>query len=153
MSYNVYITRAEFWAENEGTEIPADEWQELVGADPELAIDEKGGPGFAVLMTAGDDQPAWLDWTEGNIYASYPGSALQRKMLQIAARLGARLQGDDGEIYTSISDFPAAVGPSAQATEANVKMSPYRRRQIIRAVITYGTVAAVIVAANVFDLW
>ncbi|MGB5257377.1 MAG: hypothetical protein WBN07_04975 [Woeseiaceae bacterium] len=153
MSYHVYITRAAFWAENEGVQIDADEWLQLVRTDPQLTLDEKNGPCFAVLTEARQQEQAWLDWSEGNVYANYPNRTLQRKMLRVAKRLGARLQGEDGEAYTTIGDFPASVRLPDRASKVQGGMSRYRRQAIIWAVITYGTIAAVIIAANVFDFW
>lgn len=153
MSYSVHITRAEFWAENEGAEISADEWLELVGTDPELTRDEMNGPFFVVLNESRERKESWLDWSEGNVSANYPNRVLQRKMLEIAERLDARLQGDDGEIYQTIGDFPASVRLPDQATAAKGKLPLYRRKEIIWTLLTYGTIAAVIIAANVFDFW
>lgn len=41
----------------------------------------------------------WLDWNEGALYSKYPSTNMIRKMIDIADRLGAHVQGDDGEIY------------------------------------------------------
>ena len=153
MSYHVYITRAEFWAENEGAKITVDEWLERIISDPDLTRDERNGPGFAVLSESRDRTQAWLDWYDGNVYANYPNRTLQRKMLQIADRLNANVQGDDGERYETIDDFPASVRRPDRATEAREKLPPYKRREIIQNLITYGIIAALIIAANVFDFW
>lgn len=153
MSYHVYITRAAFWAENEGVQIGADEWLQLVRTDPQLNLDEKNGPCFAVLAEARQQEHAWLDWSEGNVYANYPNRTLQRKMLQVAKRLGAGLQGEDGETYTTIGDFPASVRLPDPASKAKEGVPLYRRQAILWAVVTYGTIAAVIIGANVFDFW
>lgn len=41
----------------------------------------------------------WLDWNDGTLNSKYPSTNMIRKMIEIAARLGAQVQGDDGEIY------------------------------------------------------
>lgn len=41
MGYNLYVTRADEWSQNEGCEIRAEEWIAVVNDDPELAIDER----------------------------------------------------------------------------------------------------------------
>lgn len=156
MSYQVYITRAEFWAENEGSEISAAEWLELLRKDAEISQDEANGPYFVVLGGSQESTESWLDWSEGNLYTSYPNRAMQKKMLQIAGKLGAVIQGDDGEIYASVEDFPEpiekrlATAPAAPSREG---LPAYKRREIIGQVIMYGAIAAVIIAVNVFDLW
>lgn len=153
MSYQVYITRAEFWAENQGREIAADEWLELVRTDPQLELEHANGPCFALLTGSGEGADPWLDWSEGNVYCGYPSRTLQKKILQIADQLRARVQGDDGEFYASIEDFPETVERPPEAALRSRGLPAYRRRQIVWNVIIYGSIAAVIVAANVFDFW
>ena len=46
----------------------------------------------------------WLDWFEGDIYTKNPDEPILAKMLGIASSLGAKVQGDDGEVYRS-ADF------------------------------------------------
>ena len=107
MGYELHITRAEFWAENEGYEISAEEWLDLISKDPELKLDPQNGPHFAAWSPPGDATEAgWLDWFEGNLASKYPGRLLFGKMLEVARKLGAKVQGDDGEIYTTLQDYP-----------------------------------------------
>lgn len=102
MGYDLHITRAESWADNEGAEIGADEWLAAVRADPELTLapDVGMGPHFARWSGPSRHDDPWLDWRAGNVYTKSPDSALLRKMVRLAERLGARVQGDDGELYT-----------------------------------------------------
>lgn len=153
MSYQIYITRAKFWAENQGAEIAADEWLDLVRADAKLKHHRENGHYFAFLTGSGERRDHWLDWCEGNVYSSYPNRTLQKKMLEIAEQLGAIVQGDDGEIYASIKDFPEAVELRQEAAGRSEGHAAYRRRQILWNVIIYASIAAVIAAANVFDIW
>jgi hypothetical protein len=156
VSYQVYITRAEFWAENEGSEISAGEWLELLRKDAEISQDEANGPYFGVLGGSQERAESWLDWSGGNLYTSYPNRPMQKKMLQIAGELGAVIQGDDGEIYASAEDFPESIDrrlAAAPAAPPREGLPAYKRREIIRQVIMYGVIAAVIIAVNVFDLW
>ena len=96
MGYNLYITRAEFWAENEGAYISADEWMDIVEKDPSLTLDPENG---AYDTTWEGKEEYWLDWSGGNIYSKYPDAKLTAKMCEIAEALGARVMGEDGEIY------------------------------------------------------
>ncbi len=153
MSYQVYITRAEFWAENEGSEISAGEWLELLQKDAEISQDEANGPYFVVLGGSQESTESWLDWSEGNLYTSYPNRAMQKKMLQIAGELGAVIQGDDGEIYASVEDFPEPIDRHLATAPSREGLPAYKRREIIWQVIIYGAIAAAIIAVNVFDLW
>lgn len=99
MGYDLHITRAADWSESEDTPITADEWLTLVDADPELFLNTANGPHFAGWRGASALPDPWLDWDAGQIHTKNPDSALLRKMAQIAAQLGARVQGDDGELY------------------------------------------------------
>jgi hypothetical protein len=48
MGYDLHITRADHWAENEGHEITRDEWFALVASDPELTPDPVNGNDYAL---------------------------------------------------------------------------------------------------------
>jgi hypothetical protein len=115
--YKVHITRAEHWAKNEGCEIPASEWHDLVKGDPELRLACANGPHFAVWNTNAGQPGGWLDWNNGNITTKTPDEQLLAKMIEIAERLGAKVQGDDGELYHSLIEAATAVdsSPSANA--------------------------------------
>jgi len=100
MGYDIHITRApSSWADNGGHEIRAEEWLTYVAKDPELRLDGANGPYFAIWSgPAGYEEP-WFDWMKGNISTKNPDPAIVGKALLIASRLGARVQGDDDEIY------------------------------------------------------
>ena len=100
MGYDLHITRAELWAENDGAKISAAEWLGIVHDDDELALAQENGPYFAAWRGASTNQESWFDWDDGNVYTKNPDSATLRKMVQLANRLRARVQGDDGEFYT-----------------------------------------------------
>lgn len=105
MGYDVHITRATDWTQNSGLEIRLEEWQGLFAADPQLEPDPDNGPG-AVLWSAHPEgkEDAWLDWSKGNVYSTNPDEPLIKKMCRVALDLDARVQGDDGRIYSSNSD-------------------------------------------------
>jgi hypothetical protein len=107
MGYDLHITRAEHWAENEGCPITYAEWLAIVEADPELRSCPENGPDFAIWIDpqTGADK-GWLGWFDGDIYSKYPDPALLGKMLELAAKLRAKVQGDDGEPYRSSEDHP-----------------------------------------------
>ena len=153
MSYQVYVTRAGFWAENEGSEIPAREWLELLQQDEELTQDPSNGPYFAVLGGSRENDESWLDWTEGNIYTAYPDRRTQEKMLQIAGQVGGVVQGDDGEPYASLADFPETIRRDRAVALAKERLPAYKRREILWGIITFAAIAAAIIVINVFDLW
>jgi hypothetical protein len=108
MGYDLHITRAELWADNEQAPITADEWLAVVEEDPELVIDPRGnGPYFALWLAhwVHGDHP-WFDWFKGDVYTKYPDRKTVGKMLEIAKRLGAKVQGDEGEVYSRPEEYP-----------------------------------------------
>ncbi len=117
MGYDVHITRASEWSQNEGQEITREEWLAQVQSDPELALDLQNGPCFAVWSRPSQNPDAWIDWFNGDLFTKNPDRALVGKMLQIATRLGAKVQGDDGEEYRSTADWPAADGSGPGVAE------------------------------------
>lgn len=111
MGYDVHVTRAEHWAQNEGHEILASEWLDLIEHDPELRLAGYNGPNFAIWSGDQSDAEAWLDWIDGNITTKNPSERLLGKMVEIARRLGARVQGDEGEWYPEAAAITDARQP------------------------------------------
>jgi hypothetical protein len=105
MGYDLHITRAEEWADNDRDQITVDEWLKVVEDDPELRLAGYNGPYFALWRGRSEYPDPWLDWYHGNVYSKSPDKAIVQKMLQIAEQLGARVQGDDGEFYEDISQI------------------------------------------------
>src|SRR5205814_2079341 len=99
VGYDLHITRADHWAENQGREISRDEWLALVANDPELTLDPVNGADYALWSGRCRYPDPWFNWWRGNISTKNPDRAIIAKMIQIAERLGARAQGDDGEFY------------------------------------------------------
>ena len=106
MGQDLHITRSEQWEANEGAEITLEEWCACVEADPELVWDPANGP-HAVTWT-GHPEPgteSWLEWLGGNVYATNPGTALSRKMLEVASAFEARVVNDQNEVYERVEDL------------------------------------------------
>ena len=112
MGYDLHITRARSWALNAKHRISADEWLAYIEKDPELSLSREGGPYFAKWSGKSKLNEPWLDWHDGNIETKHPDEALIDKMVAIALKLGATVQGDDGEIYQSGHEPPRHPQPS-----------------------------------------
>jgi hypothetical protein len=99
--------------------IPASAWRAIVEADPELAFaagtQRVATPDGSVIELR---MPLLAEWTghsvaksvafeyrSGDIVVTRPDREVLAKMLDIARTLGARVQGDDGERYTFITDL------------------------------------------------
>jgi hypothetical protein len=106
VGYDLHITRAEFWADNDGHQISEAEWKRLVEADPELRPDLESD-GYVLWSGPSKYPDPWFHWSDGDVMTKNPDRAIVTKMLEIASRLGARVQGDDGEFYEDASEFPA----------------------------------------------
>jgi hypothetical protein len=106
MGYDLHITRAEFHALNAGHEITAEEWLRYIDGDPELQPLPSAGPYFARWSGESKYPDPWFHWFQGTIITKNPDQAILAKMLEIAGRLGARVQGDDGEFYDDTSEIP-----------------------------------------------
>ena len=105
MGYDLHITRAEMWTETEGNEIPVEEWLTYVEGDTELVPDPPNGAYSVIWKDENGGSASWFDWYDGNIYTTNPDRVALGKMLTIAEALKARVQGDNGEIYSSVEDL------------------------------------------------
>jgi hypothetical protein len=105
MGYGLHITRREQWAD-EGGDISSAEWLQLVAIDPELCLVPENGPYFALWSGPSSCADPWLDWRGGQVFSKNPDEPLIDKMVDIARILGAKVQGDNGEVYKSGRDRP-----------------------------------------------
>lgn len=99
MGYGLHITRAKSWSENDGHWITAEEWLSYVEEDPELRLVGYNGDYFALWSGPSSYIDPWLDWCRGNIKRKNPDDPLIDKMVEIAKKLNAKVQGDDDETY------------------------------------------------------
>ena len=98
MPYQLHITRASDWVDSNQLPITAAEWLKLVRTDSELVQDPRRGP--HCVRWSGSPQPQWLEWSDGRINTGYPNSAFLKKLVALSERLGAKVQGDGGEVYS-----------------------------------------------------
>ena len=156
MGYNFHITRAEHWSENHDYEISAEEWLSLITNDSELLLDKSNGPFFVKWIGKSSYEEPWFDWYEGNIYTKNPDQAIFTKMLSLAKKLNATVQGDDGERYITIDDFPEVTPP---VYEKSTKLSwwqsipLYMHEDFKKNVIMYVLIVTAIIIVNIFDFW
>jgi hypothetical protein len=101
MGYELHITRKKLYVDEDGPEITWDEWKTYVATDPELRLAPELGKNMVAMNIKCEYPDPWLDWYEGNIETKNPDEAILAKLLQIAAALKAKVQGDDGEVYRS----------------------------------------------------
>jgi prepilin-type processing-associated H-X9-DG protein len=115
MGYDVHITRAEHWTESESAPITLDEWLDYVAGDREMRMDNfaeaevEGGilryenEGLAVWTAytghGSKGNVAWFDYHKGRVVVKNPDNEILGKMRRIASTLGAKVMGDEGELY------------------------------------------------------
>lgn len=112
MGYDLYITRAEDWYNNQGRELTEAAWKTVIEADPEMRM-----IGFAEATTPSGEtlryvnsllaewsghpehEIVWFDFRQGNVVVKNPDELTLAKMQEVAGKLNARVQGDEGEFY------------------------------------------------------
>jgi len=115
MSYDIHITRKNHWADDNDSVITGSEWKELADNDPEIEItgvaEAKTADGKTTIRMekellgqwkkSPDDAPIYFVYSdkEGGLLVSDPDKDAINKMKEIAIRLNAKVQGDDGEVY------------------------------------------------------
>lgn len=105
MGYDLHVTRKGFWADEEGPQILLEEWCQVVELDPELEPDTQNDRKCFIFHHPMGNVP--IDWRDrGEIITKNPNKITLAKLLKIAAELKAIVQGDDGEIYSSLEDMP-----------------------------------------------
>ena len=105
MGYELHITRKRYYWDDGSDDISEAEWAAIIGSDPELEPYPGIGPHGARWNGKSEYPDPWFNWFEGRISTKNPDEPIILKMLKIAKELGAKVQGDDGEVYTSPSDY------------------------------------------------
>ena len=119
MGYDLHITRKESWLdEDDSKNISLSEWIEYIMADREMRLDNFAeatatngeyvgveAEGMSVWTKYSKDglkgNHAWFWPNHGNIAVKNPDAEIRNKMIDIAEKLKAKVQGDDGEIYAT----------------------------------------------------
>ena len=119
MGYDLHITRREDWSDDEqqALDITLEDWLKYVDNDPELELSDayrikvpgsetesQVAPGFCEWANHPTKERPWFDYSNGSISAKNPDDDTIRKMLSISKTFHAKVQGDDGEIYSLSSD-------------------------------------------------
>lgn len=106
MGYNPYITRRKNHIEEEGPSISEEEWRDIVEADPSLSFKHEDYPLTAFWDGKCEYPDPWFDYSAayGSIDTKNPDDTIINKMLEMASKFDAKVQGDDGEIYRSSAD-------------------------------------------------
>jgi hypothetical protein len=118
LAYSLHIHRRTDWSDR-GQDITLAEWQALCEADPTLdltgvAVARNPSTGEEIAIRSEGmarwDGPVttWFEWTRGQIGIPTTDATVFAKVSEIAAKLGARVQGDEGEFYGPDGSFEEA---------------------------------------------
>jgi len=134
MGYDVHITRKTEWSDKDGPRITEDEWQVYVASDPEMVVTgsaEHTTPnGETIRITHplltewrhhSSRTPVWFSYFEGNLCVKNPDDECLEKMRQVASRLQARVQGDEGEVYLSATEIQKEESQPSSPVRASVR--------------------------------
>lgn len=98
--YDVHVTRKPHWADTKGPRITFAEWQSYVEGDGAVQLD-KQNTGNNFIVSVGDESfPLWYEPKFGELRTKDPSKKVVAKLVEIAAKLKAKVQGDDGELYS-----------------------------------------------------
>ena len=100
MGYELHITRRKQWFD-EGDDIAREEFLAYVRSDPEFSYPGEAGEDFADWKSPTADYTTWLQWFDGRVITKNPEAEFVDKMVAVAKKLNAKVQGDDGETYQS----------------------------------------------------
>jgi hypothetical protein len=141
MGYDVHITRAAEWTDSKSHPITLPEWFTYIRSDPEMRLEGIAqvalpsddslayeNPGLAVWTGwphgGQDGNWAWFDLRDGRVVVKNPDDLIIAKMCAVAEKLGARVQGDDGEYYPKST---APVDPETPPLQQPPGMPWWRR--------------------------
>ena len=114
MGYDLHITRKEFWHDEiqPESDITLQEWVDYIGQDNQLElsndlqvkvpgneVEKQVAPGFCYWTHHPENNKPTLCFSDGIISTKNPDENTIRKLIEIALKLNAHVQGDDGEIY------------------------------------------------------
>jgi len=104
MGYELHLTRRTLWFD-EGNDITKEEFVDYVKSDPEFSYPGQCGEDYADWKSPTGRYITWLCWTNGQLITKNPEAEFVDKMVMIATKLNAKVQGDDGETYQSSSVY------------------------------------------------
>lgn len=97
--YELHITRKNHWADVAGPRITESEWQSYVQQDATIQNDARNSRDAFIVSVDGESFSIWYNPRLGELSTKNPSDAAIEIMKKIAARLKAKVQGDDGESY------------------------------------------------------
>ena len=97
--YDAHITRKANWFDDAGPRIAFKEWLKYVHTDAQVKRDPLNSKNDFMVTLPGESFPLWFNPDLGEVYTKDPSPKALAKLIEIAKKLRARVQGDDGEFY------------------------------------------------------
>jgi hypothetical protein len=95
MGYEIHITRRSDWSDGSGPAITGQEWSRVAGADPS----QRHAPDSSEGSYEYAEGQGWFELADGCVISKSPSEATLAKAHELAAKLRAKVQGDDGEVH------------------------------------------------------
>ena len=101
VGFQIHITRKEFWSDEEGPAISEKEWTALAASDPSMRPKKNGDVAWVGYSkhVPGRKEARFRLASNGNVVLRFPDREIRAKMYRMAIRIGAKVQGDGGELY------------------------------------------------------
>ncbi|WP_154668243.1 hypothetical protein [Pseudoduganella violaceinigra] len=113
MAYELHITKAAEWSRSSQNPITEAEWTAAVAADGQMRMDavataenplthetiEVRNPFMASWIDPNSNSKHYFYYSRGKVTVKNPSEDVINKMKALAAMLGARVVGDEGESY------------------------------------------------------
>lgn len=113
MGYDLHITKSSDWTNSAKDPIREDQWKALVDSDDELKMDtsvsaqnpstgeviELRNPLMASWIDSKTGDKHYFYFRSGEITVKNPTENAIKKMKEVALKIGAKVQGDEGEFY------------------------------------------------------
>ncbi|HEX7134294.1 MAG TPA: hypothetical protein VF228_17090 [Iamia sp.] len=127
MGYDLHITRTDDWTQSADDPITLDEWLALASASVHVEEDGRvtGGDVTPFHLVADPDGPNLYWYEDGRVVVRGVETSSFPHLVDLAAELGAKVVGDDGEHYrTDGTTFE----PDVDAPDAREQQPTPRRR-------------------------
>jgi len=111
--YDLHITKASEWSESSKRPIAEEQWKAIVAADSELQMDTTvaatNPKTHEIIQVTNPLMASWTDpesnkkyyfyYSRGEVTVKNPSEKAIKKMKALASKIGAQVQGDEGEKY------------------------------------------------------
>ena len=100
MGYNLHIHLKENWFDEDSSKsITYEKWQAVAKADKDLEVVGTSSDIPSYGWTNSNTDAVSFHWSLEEVQVSFRGDAAILKAYELAHQLGAKLQGDEGEVY------------------------------------------------------